>query len=94
MFQCLFENNSRYYQIIELRILFSRSLTLSENRYGLRTILSPSELPAKFMKIAQSNTDKNIETCGVLFGKVVSCEENFASKEGNRTHKIHDRQKF
>jgi len=49
----------------------SRSLTLSENRYGLRTILSPSELPSKFMKIAHSNTMKNIETCGVLFGKLV-----------------------
>lgn len=29
-----------------------------------------------FMKLAKSNTDKNLETCGVLAGSLVSANRN------------------
>lgn len=32
----------------------------------------PTELMDGFMKVAKSNTDKNLETCGVLAGSLVS----------------------
>ncbi|XP_078485939.1 STAM-binding protein-like A [Ciona intestinalis] len=51
---------------------FAASLTQSKNKYGLRTILSPADLPTKFMQLAHGNTSRNIETCGVLFGKLAN----------------------
>uniref|UniRef100_H2Y550 MPN domain-containing protein n=1 Tax=Ciona savignyi TaxID=51511 RepID=H2Y550_CIOSA len=48
------------------------SLTQSKNQYGLRTILSPADLPQKFMALVHTNTARNIETCGVLFGKLAN----------------------
>lgn len=41
-----------------------------ENAYGLRTVMVPKQLMEKFLKIAQSNTLANIETCGILAGKL------------------------
>ena len=48
-----------------------RSLVKSTNKYGLRTIVTPADLPTKFMNLVKPNTLRNIETCGVLFGKLV-----------------------
>ena len=44
----------------------------SENAYGLRTVMVPKQLMDKFLKIAEPNTLANIETCGILAGKLVS----------------------
>nr|CAB3266634.1 STAM-binding protein-like [Phallusia mammillata] len=51
---------------------FAASLTQTKNKYGLRTILCPSNLPLDFMKYAKANTARNVETCGVLFGKLAN----------------------
>jgi len=51
---------------------FGASLVESTNKYGLRTILCPEDLPSNFLKHAASNTSRGIETCGVLFGKLAS----------------------
>ncbi|XP_014778908.1 STAM-binding protein isoform X1 [Octopus bimaculoides] len=38
--------------------------------YGLRTMMVPSQLSEKFLEIARANTAANIETCGILAGKL------------------------
>ena len=40
----------------------------------LRTVNMPLELMRKFIEIASPNTDKDLETCGILAGKLVSIE--------------------
>jgi STAM-binding protein len=37
----------------------------------LRTVYVPSYLHENFLKIAESNTRKNLETCGILCAKLV-----------------------
>jgi len=37
---------------------------------GLRDIVIPSNLPMLFLKIAEKNTERNVETCGILSGKL------------------------
>lgn len=37
----------------------------------MRTVLVPSKVMTLFQNLAQSNTKKNIETCGILAGKLV-----------------------
>lgn len=37
----------------------------------MRTVLVPSKVMTLFQNLAQSNTNKNIETCGILAGKLV-----------------------
>lgn len=49
------------------------SATVGTKSGGLREVKVPVELMAKFMSLAQSNTLRNVETCGVLAGKLVSC---------------------
>lgn len=53
---------------------FDRSLkpqsSVSQNRYNLRTIILPGETAKKFLDIAEANTLRNIETCGILAGKL------------------------
>ena len=44
----------------------------TNNTYGFRDVLVPTELISKFMALAQPNTNKNVETCGILCGKLVS----------------------
>lgn len=41
------------------------------NSYGLRDVVVPRNLIGKFMSLAEKNTANNIETCGVLCGKLV-----------------------
>lgn len=48
------------------------SATVGTKSGGLREVKVPVELMAKFMSLAQSNTLRNVETCGVLAGKLVS----------------------
>lgn len=43
-----------------------------ENGSPLRTIFLPPELRHKFVTIAESNTRKNLETCGILCGTLIS----------------------
>jgi STAM-binding protein len=38
---------------------------------GLREVVIPSDLMRKFLVIAEHNTLRNIETCGILAGKLV-----------------------
>ncbi len=44
----------------------------SSNPFGLRDVFVPVELMPKFLNLAQRNTNNNIETCGILGGKLVS----------------------
>ena len=46
------------------------SLGLYSGSGGLRSVQVPSMLMAKFISIAEPNTKANIETCGVLAGKL------------------------
>lgn len=48
----------------------SSSLTENYDTNGLRTVLVPSKVMTLFQNLAQSNTKKNIETCGILAGKL------------------------
>ena len=41
-----------------------------KNNYNLRSVYIPDDLIAKFLSAAQANTNKNIETCGFLAGKL------------------------
>lgn len=40
------------------------------NKYNFRTIILPSDTTKKFLEIAQANTSRDIETCGILAGKL------------------------
>ncbi|CAC5409606.1 STAMBP [Mytilus coruscus] len=42
----------------------------SGNKFGLRDVLIPSDLPRKFLVKAEHNTLKNVETCAFLAGKL------------------------
>lgn len=46
------------------------------NSYNLRTLIVPSDLHRKFLDLAQANTLRNIETCGILAGRLVSFKKN------------------
>ncbi|CAL4151064.1 unnamed protein product, partial [Meganyctiphanes norvegica] len=37
---------------------------------GLRSVMVPTELMGKFLALAQPNTSRNVETCGILAGKL------------------------
>ncbi|CAL8138794.1 unnamed protein product [Orchesella dallaii] len=37
---------------------------------GLRPMVVPASLPAQFLRLAQANTGKNVETCGFLTGQI------------------------
>lgn len=38
---------------------------------GLRQVTVPAELCSKFLQLANSNTMRAVETCGILCGKLV-----------------------
>ena len=42
------------------------------NKYGLKDVVVPRDIIVKFLSIAEPNTSRNIETCGILSGKFVS----------------------
>ena len=42
-----------------------------QNSYNLRTIMIPHDLNRKFLDVAEANTKRNVETCGILAGKLV-----------------------
>ena len=44
----------------------------TSNKHGLRDIIVPEELLAKFLRLAQTNSRSNMETCGILCGQLVS----------------------
>ena len=41
---------------------------------SLRPLIVPSDLPRVFLGLAQSNTSRNVETCGILVGTIVKGE--------------------
>lgn len=47
-----------------------KTVNFTEGGAPLRTIFLPAELSDSFLKIADSNTQKNLETCGILVGKL------------------------
>jgi STAM-binding protein len=44
----------------------------TESGAPLRTIFLPSELRSRFLRLAQPNTQRNLETCGILCGQLIS----------------------
>ncbi|TID30034.1 hypothetical protein CANINC_001403 [Pichia inconspicua] len=47
-----------------------KTTNYTEGGAPLRTVFLSAELCATFTKISQSNTNKNLETCGILIGKL------------------------
>lgn len=47
------------------------SPSTNNKTFGLRTVIVPSRLLSSFINIAHRNTSNNIETCGILAGKLV-----------------------
>lgn len=47
------------------------------NSYNLRQVVVPGNLTKRFLDQAQSNTFKNLETCGILAGKLVIIIEKY-----------------
>ena len=43
-----------------------------ENGQDLRSVFIPSSLRERFLKIAEPNTERNLETCGILCGVLVT----------------------
>jgi hypothetical protein len=52
------------------RALKPKSST-DQNSYNLRTIVIPNDLTRRFLDVAEANTKRNVETCGILAGKLV-----------------------
>jgi len=50
--------------------LLSPSTNNSQLVPGLRTVIIPQVLHARFIKLAQVSTERNIETCGILAGRL------------------------
>ena len=44
----------------------------NQNKYGLKTVRVPISISQRFAEYAKPNTLRKIETCGILFGKLVS----------------------
>lgn len=47
-------------------------LPIDTSANGLRKIHVPGELVSHFLRLASDNTRKNLETCGILAGRLVS----------------------
>lgn len=47
-----------------------KTMNYTEGGAPLRTVFLPADLCSTFTKISQNNTDKNLETCGILIGKL------------------------
>ena len=45
---------------------------VDKKKSNLRNIIIPHDLCKQFLDVADSNTKKNVETCGILAGKLVS----------------------
>ncbi|KAG1662778.1 STAM-binding protein-like A [Nymphon striatum] len=56
--------------------LLSPGVIGSSNKSGLRDVIVPSGLISSFSRLAQPNTDKNIETCGILAGRLIQGKFN------------------
>ncbi|XP_066939836.1 STAM-binding protein-like isoform X2 [Macrobrachium rosenbergii] len=63
------------------------SATVGVKSGGLREVVVPVELMSKFMNLAQANTLRNIETCGVLAGRLTHPTQTaFLSSVDLHTH--------
>lgn len=51
---------------------FANQCSVGENKYGLKDVVVPRDIVIKFLSIAEPNTCRNVETCGILSGKMVS----------------------
>lgn len=49
----------------------STSSSTSLVKPGLRTVVTPSKVMSHFLTLSQKNTFNNVETCGILAGKLV-----------------------
>jgi len=49
-----------------------KPLAFSEAGAPLRPVFLPQELRSQFLSVAQANTTKNLETCGILCGTLIS----------------------
>ena len=52
--------------------------TVSTLVNGMRRIYIPQELISRFLTLASMNTSRNLETCGILTGKLVSIFQSLA----------------
>lgn len=49
--------------------------------HGLRKVHIPGELISHFLRLASDNTRKNLETCGILAGRLVSSTVSFGVRD-------------
>lgn len=57
---------------LEASAMFFKPSAYSENGSPLRTVFLPPDLRRRFLVIAQSNTQANLETCGIICGTLIS----------------------
>lgn len=68
----LLRRHAKVSHVARIRIIHANILIATNERgEPLRQLNIPADLEKKFVQIAQSNIEKNIETCGVLCGKLV-----------------------
>lgn len=48
----------------------SKNLRIQENKYGLKDVVVPRDIVMKFLNVSEQNTQRNVETCGILSGKM------------------------
>lgn len=82
---------TRYYQIKFWFLLFFRDKPIVDRStkpmvyknslgpYNLRQIVVPGNLTKRFLEKAESNTFNNLETCGILAGKLVISYQKYCS---------------
>lgn len=66
----LFGEGGRWIVIAKIIVVYK--MTLARPFQGLRTVLVPPTTMSKFLSVARSNTDRNVETCAILCGKLAS----------------------
>ena len=60
-----------YPQLFRNELTFDIITATTENGEPLRRVNTPSKIMERFLEIASSNTNRNLETCGILCGHLV-----------------------
>ena len=61
--KCIIDNSS----FINSGLLFAGGIG-----GGIRPVIIPNDTSSRFLSVASANTRRNVETCGILGGKLVS----------------------
>ena len=64
----------------ECQITCENCLSTFVDTDSYRTVIIPTDISSQFEQVASPNTRKNIETCGILAGKLVRVANFVCSK--------------